>query len=60
MKKIFAKKTGEFRVSIFDLLNNNSSYNQSIGDNYIEISQSNVLQRLYMLSLMYSFNRMGK
>jgi hypothetical protein len=54
---LFKKQNGELRLSGVDLLNQNKSINRAVGDNYIEDTYTQVLQRFFMLSFMYNFNR---
>lgn len=54
---MFKKQNGEIRVSGIDLLNQNKSINRSVGENYVEDTYTQVLQRFFMVSFMYNFNR---
>ena len=54
---LFKKQNGEIRVSGIDLLNQNKSINRAVGDNYIEDTYTQVLQRFFLVSFMYNFNR---
>jgi hypothetical protein len=54
---LFKKQNGELKLSGIDLLNQNKSINREVGDNYIEDTYTQVLQRFFMLSFMYKFNR---
>lgn len=54
-RDIFKNKMGQFGFSAFDLLNNNNGFNRTLGDNYIETTQNQVLKRNYTLSLRYNF-----
>lgn len=58
-KQLFKNKRGEIKLSAFDLLNQNTSFNRNFGDNYYEDVYSNTLNRFYMLSFTYNLNRMG-
>ncbi|BAV04940.1 Outer membrane receptor proteins, mostly Fe transport [Filimonas lacunae] len=54
-KRLFAKQRWQLRLSGFDLLNTNRNYTQSAASNYIYTSQTNQLQRMLLLSLVYDF-----
>jgi hypothetical protein len=58
-KRVFKNKRGEFKLSVFDLLNQNVSINRIVERNYIEDIQNTVLRRFLMLSFTYHINRMG-
>lgn len=53
-KQIFKDKSGEIKLSAFDLLNQNKSITNTHTDNYINTTQTNVLQRYFMLSFIYN------
>jgi hypothetical protein len=57
-KEIFSRRagTGSIRVKIFDILQERKSISRTVGDNYIEDSESNILQSFFMCSLLYRFN----
>lgn len=59
-KKIFKAQTGEIRLSVFDLLKQNTSIQRNITTNYIEDSQSNVLQQYFMLTFSYNLKKYWK
>ena len=59
-KKIFKNETGEIRLSVFDLLKQNTSIQRNITTNYIEDTQSNVLQQYFMLSFNYNLRKYWK
>ncbi|MFH1050697.1 MAG: TonB-dependent receptor [bacterium] len=52
-------KNGELRLSGFDILNQNNSINRNVSDIYIEDTETNVLQRFFMLSFIYTFRNFG-
>lgn len=54
-RNIFRDNKGEIRFSAFDLLNRNTAFRPSAGNNYIETQESNVLRRYFILSLRYNF-----
>jgi hypothetical protein len=57
--QLFAKKNGELKFSVNDILNQNSNIDRSIGENYISDSRTVILQRYFLLSFTYNFNRFG-
>jgi hypothetical protein len=56
-KQVFRNKQGEIRLSVFDLLNQNTSVTRTISANSITDSKSNVLTRYAMLSFTYNLRR---
>lgn len=54
-KRLFEKQQWQIRLSCFDLLNSNRNYMQSATANYIYTRQTNQLQRMFLLSLVYDF-----
>jgi len=55
--KFLKNKQAEFRLSIYDLLNMNNSVTRTNTDSYIQDSQTNVLNRYYMLTFSYNFKK---
>jgi len=58
-KQIFKNKQGEIRLSVFDLLNQNTSVSRSISNNTITDSRTNTLTRYAQLTFTYNLRRFG-
>jgi hypothetical protein len=54
-KSIFHNHSGQVRLSVFNMLNGSSNVSQGSGPNYIETSRSNLIGRLWLLSLVWHF-----
>ncbi len=52
--KILNSDDGEIRLSVNDLLNQNTNFQHNVSDSYIEDVRTNVLGRYYLLSFVYS------
>ncbi|HLS31744.1 MAG TPA: outer membrane beta-barrel protein, partial [Flavobacteriaceae bacterium] len=50
---------GAFRITIFDLLNQNVSTRRAIGEDYVQDSQQLVLKRYAMFSFTYKISKFG-
>ncbi|MBA2499105.1 MAG: outer membrane beta-barrel protein [Chitinophagaceae bacterium] len=57
-KELFGNKQAEIRFSINDILNQNKSIERFTGENFIEDTRSNVLQRYFMISFMYNLSKL--
>ncbi len=57
--QFFPKKNGELKFSVKDILNQNSNIDRRIGENYILDTRTVILQRYYLLTFTYNFNRFG-
>lgn len=53
--KFLKNRAGEFRLSVFDLFNQNTSINRTVSELFVEDTQSLVLNRFYLLSFIYQF-----
>jgi hypothetical protein len=58
-KKFLKNRAGELKLSVFDLLKQNQSIYRTVAENYIEDSQSIVLQRYFMLTFTYNLKNFG-
>jgi len=52
--KVFKNKRGEFTLSVFDLLKENTSLSRNVTEIYFEDVQTNVLQQYFMLNFTYN------
>ena len=59
-KKFFKNRTGEVKISAFDILKQNQSISRTITDTYIEDSQSKILRQYFMLTFSYNLKNFGK
>ncbi|MFT6037118.1 MAG: hypothetical protein ACI9XJ_002708, partial [Marivirga sp.] len=50
---------GQLKLSVYDLLNQNNSISRVVTDAYVEDTQTNILQRYYLLSFTYNLRRFG-
>ncbi|HEV3411217.1 MAG TPA: outer membrane beta-barrel protein [Puia sp.] len=55
-KEMFKKKNGELRLTIFDLLHQNTSVNKSVSLNQVSDSRTTVLTQYVMLTFTYNLN----
>lgn len=58
-KQIFKDKSGEIKLSVYDLLNQNVSITRSFVNNTIQDVQNKVLTRYVMLTFTYNLRRFG-
>jgi hypothetical protein len=58
-KKIFKKKTGEIKLTVFDLLKQNQSIARNITGSYIQDLQTQVLKQFFMLTFTYKLKNFG-
>lgn len=56
-KKIFKNKSGEIKLSCYDILDENKSLNRNVTDTYIEDSNTQVLQQYFMLAFTYNLRK---
>ena len=55
-KQLFKKKNGELRLSVFDLLNQNTSVSKSVSSSQESYTRTNVITRYAMLTFTYNLN----
>jgi outer membrane receptor protein involved in Fe transport len=55
--KFLKNKQAELRLTVYDNLNQNKSVSRTNTDSYIQDSQTNVLNRYYMLTFTYNFKK---
>lgn len=53
-KKLFKQQQGEIKFSVYDLLKQNNSIATTVTESYIQYTQTNVLQRYFMLTFTYN------
>lgn len=58
-KLFFKDHSGELKLSVYDLLNENKAINITRNDNSISQTQSNVLRRYLMLTFTYNLKQFG-
>ena len=59
-KSFLKNKRAEFKLSAFDLLNQNQGTSRSANQNFIEDANFNVLQRYFLASFTFSLNKSGR
>ena len=55
-KSLFKKKNGEIRLTVFDVLNKNTSVNKNVSLNEVSDSRTTTLTRYAMLTFTYNLN----
>ncbi len=55
-KQLFKKKNGEIRLTVFDVLNQNTSVNKTVSLNQVSDSRTTTLTRYAMLTFTYNLN----
>lgn len=55
-KQLFKKKNGEIRLSVFDLLKENTSVSKTVSLNRVALTRTSTLQRYAMLTFTYNLN----
>jgi len=55
-KQLFKKKNGELRLTVFDLLNQNTAVSKTVNGGTISYNRNNVLTRYAMLTFTYNLN----
>jgi Outer membrane protein beta-barrel family/Carboxypeptidase regulatory-like domain len=55
-KEMFKKKNGELRLTVFDLLHQNTSVNKSVSQNLVSDTRTTTLQQYVMLTFTYNLN----
>ncbi len=56
-KKFLKNKTGEIRLAVFDILDQNIGFNRNATSNFISENTYNTLRRYWLLSFTYNFNK---
>lgn len=55
--KFLKNKQAEIRLTVYDILNQNNSIQRTNTDSYIQDTQTNALNRYYMLTFTYNFKK---
>jgi len=55
-KQLFKKKNGEIRLTVFDVLDKNTSVSKSVSTSNVAYSRTNVLTRYAMMTFTYNLN----
>lgn len=55
--KFLKNRQAELRLTVYDILNQNNSVSRTNTDSYIQDSQTNVLNRYYLLTFTYNFKK---
>ncbi len=58
-KKLLKRQEAEISLSAYDLLNRNTNINRNISERFIEDSQTNALQRYFLLNFTYNLRQFG-
>jgi hypothetical protein len=58
-KKFFKDKTGELKISVFDILKQNQSLSRNVTNTYLEDSRNNVLGQYFTLAFAYNLKNFG-
>lgn len=58
-KQFLKFNRGELKLSAYDLLNRNAGISRNTSQNYIEDKEVNTLRRFFMLTFIYSLNKVG-
>ncbi len=56
-RQVFKSKQGEFRLQVYDILNQHTGISRSSNQNYIEDKSYNVLKRYFQFSFTYNISR---
>ena len=56
--KFLKNKSLETKISVFDILNQNTSVNRAVTETYIEDSKTNVLKQYFMLTVTYNIKKL--
>ncbi|MBE2290353.1 MAG: outer membrane beta-barrel protein [Chitinophagaceae bacterium] len=59
-KKLFKKRQGDIRLSVFDILNQNNNIQRTTTESYVQDIQTNILQRYFLLTFSYKISSFGK
>lgn len=55
IKRLFTNRKGELKLQANDILNDGMDFQRMVSENYIEVTQTNIVRRLFVLSFLYRF-----
>ena len=55
LKRLLANRKGELKLQANDILNDGMDFQRMVSGNYIEVTQTNIVRRLFVLSFLYRF-----
>lgn len=57
---LLKENRGQLKLSVFDLLNQNTSISRTITDAYVQDTETNILQQYFMLTFTYNLRKFGR
>lgn len=59
-KKLFKDESGEIKLSVYDILNQNKSLSHTVNVQYIEDTRTNIMKQYVMLTFTYNIRSFGQ